>query len=145
MKNKLSREGGSQKVERSRAERKSSTETVASVECVFCGEKVRDLSKISKKQKQSQKLHAAGEYHTSFQSANVQHVKFLTEQWREMASLFGNTEILSKLHTDVRASELFYHSKCLKTFQYHHETFLNKTRRTILTRLSKKRLHLKVL
>ena len=32
MKNKLSSEGGSQKVERSRAERKSSTETVASVE-----------------------------------------------------------------------------------------------------------------
>ena len=49
MKNKLSSEGGSQKVERSRAERKSSTETVASVQCIFCGEKVRDLSKISKK------------------------------------------------------------------------------------------------
>ena len=48
MKNKLSSEGGSQKVERSRAERKSSTETVASVECVFCGEKVRDCQKYQK-------------------------------------------------------------------------------------------------
>ena len=67
---------GSQKVERSRAKRKLSTETVAPVECVFCGEKERDLSKMSKKQKQSQKLHAAGEYHTRFQCANVQHVAF---------------------------------------------------------------------
>ena len=45
-----------------------------------------------------------------------------------MASLLGNTETLSKLHTDVRANELFYYSKCLKTFQYHYETFLNKSR-----------------
>ena len=67
---------GSQKVERRRAKRKLSTETVAPVECVFCGEKERDLSKMSKKQKQSQKLHAAGEYHTRFQCANVQHVAF---------------------------------------------------------------------
>ena len=45
-----------------------------------------------------------------------------------MASLLGNTETLSKLHTDVRANELFYYSKCLKTFQYHYETFLNKSK-----------------
>ena len=74
MKNKRSSEGGSQKVEHSRAKRKSSTETVAPAECVFCGEKERGLSK---KQKQSQKLNAAGEYHTSFQSPNVQHVESL--------------------------------------------------------------------
>ena len=48
MKKKHSSEGGFQKVERSRAQRKSSTETVAPVECVFCGEKERDLSKMSK-------------------------------------------------------------------------------------------------
>ena len=58
----------------------------------------------------------------------MQHVASLTEQWREMASLLGNTEILSKLHTDVRANEIFYHSKCLKTFQNHYETFLNKNK-----------------
>ena len=52
MKNKRSSEGGSQKIEHSRAKRKSSTETVAPAECVFCGEKERGLSK---KQKQSQK------------------------------------------------------------------------------------------
>ena len=79
MKNKRSSERGSQNVERSRAKRKSSTETVAPVECVYCGEKEKDLSKMSKKktpkkQKQSQKLHEAGEYHTSFQSPNVHHV-----------------------------------------------------------------------
>ena len=49
MKNKRSSEGNSQKVERSRVKLKSSTETVAPVECVFCGEKERDLSKMSKK------------------------------------------------------------------------------------------------
>ena len=48
MKNKHSREGGSQKVEHSRAKRKSSTETVVPVKCVFCGEKERDLSKYQK-------------------------------------------------------------------------------------------------
>ena len=80
MKNKRSSEGGSQKVEHSRAKRKSSTETVAPAECVFCGEKDRDLSKCQKKQKQSQKLHAAGEYHTSFQTPNGQHVESFTEQ-----------------------------------------------------------------
>ena len=80
---------------------KSSTETVALVECIFCGEKEEDLSKMSKKQKQSQKQHALGEYHTRFQSPNVQHVKFLTGKWRDTASLLRNTEILSKLHTDV--------------------------------------------
>ena len=49
MKNKRSREGGSQNVERSRAKRKSSIETVALVEWVFCGEKESDLSKMSRK------------------------------------------------------------------------------------------------
>ena len=45
-----------------------------------------------------------------------------------MASLLGNTEALSKLHTDARANKLCYHSKCLKTFQYHYETSLNKSK-----------------
>ena len=45
-----------------------------------------------------------------------------------MASLLGNTEILSKFHTDVRSNEQFYHSKYLKTFQYHYETVFNKSK-----------------
>ena len=53
MKNKRSREGGSQNVERSRAKHKSSIETVALVEWFFCGEKERDLSKMSKKNRNS--------------------------------------------------------------------------------------------
>ena len=88
----------------------------------------KGVVKNVKKQKQSQKLHAAGEHHTSFRSPNLQHVESLTEQWKEIASLLRNTEILSKLHTEVRANELFYHSKCLKTLQYHYETFLNKSK-----------------
>ena len=43
MENKCSSEGGSQKAEQSRAKHKSSTETVASIEYVFCGEKERYL------------------------------------------------------------------------------------------------------
>ena len=61
MENKRSSEEGSQKTEHSRAERISLTETPAPTECVFCGEKERDLPKMSQKQKHSQKLHAAGE------------------------------------------------------------------------------------
>ena len=53
MKNKRSSEGNSQKVEGSRVKLKKSTETVAPVECVFCGEKERDLSKMSKKTRNS--------------------------------------------------------------------------------------------
>ena len=49
MKNNGSSEGGSQKVEHSRAKRKSSTETVAPVDCVFCREKEKGMSKMSTK------------------------------------------------------------------------------------------------
>ena len=45
-----------------------------------------------------------------------------------MTTLLGNTETLSKLHTDARPNKLCYHSKCLKTFQYHYETSLNKSK-----------------
>ena len=66
----------------------------------------RGLPKMSEKQKQSLKLHATGEYHISFQSSNMQQIESLTEKWREMASLLGNIQKISKLHTDVRANEL---------------------------------------
>ena len=56
----------------------------------------------------------------------MQHVESLTEHWREINSQLGNIEILAKVHNDVRANELF-HSKCLKTFQY-HETLLNESK-----------------
>ena len=68
-----------------------------------------------------------------------------------MASLLDNTGILFKLHTEVRANNLSYHSNCLKTFQYHYEMFLKKKKkkktkkiRAKMTWLSKKQLHLKV-
>ena len=47
-----------------------------------------------------------------------------------MASLLDNTGILFKLHTEVRANNLSYHSNCLKTFQYHYEMFLKKKKKT---------------
>ena len=46
-----------------------------------------------------------------------------------MASLLDNTGILFKLHTEVRANNLPYHSNCLKTFQYHYEMFLKKKKK----------------
>ena len=61
---------------------------------------------MSKQYKQSQKLHTAEEYYTSFQGTNVQHIGSLTEQWRETALLLENTEILFELLTDVRANKL---------------------------------------
>ena len=85
--------------------------------CQKCKKKTETISEITR----------TGEYHTSFQDPNVHHVVSLTGQWSEMASQLGNTEIISKPHTDERANELFYHSKCLNTFQYHYETFLNKS------------------
>ena len=51
---------------KSRAKRQSSTETVAPAECISCRGEKRDLSKMSKKLKQSHKLRAPGKYHTSF-------------------------------------------------------------------------------
>lgn len=71
------------------------------------------------------------------------HVESLTKQWREMVSLLGNTDILSKFHTDVRVHELHYRK--VKTFQYHYETILNKGKKSNMTVLSKKLLRLKVM
>ena len=48
MKNKRFSEGVSQKVEHSRAKRKSSTETLAPVDCIFCCGKKRICKKCQK-------------------------------------------------------------------------------------------------
>ena len=45
-----------------------------------------------------------------------------------MLSPLENTEVLPKLHTDARANEVFYHSKCWGSFQY-HITFSNKSKK----------------
>ena len=96
MKNNRSSEGGSQKVEHSRAKRKSSTETVAPVDCVFCREKEKGYVKNVNKNRNSLRNYKQQEGTTQvFRAFNEQHVEFLTEQWREMASLLGNIEILS--------------------------------------------------
>ena len=66
-------------------------------------------------QKQSQKLHAAKGYDTSFRGPKVHHIGSLTEKRREMAPQLGNTEIFSKLYTDVRAKELTNHITTVNT------------------------------
>ena len=109
----------------SRPKRKS-TESVFPIECLFCEKEEGDLSKMSKKQRQSNKLHAAGEYHTSLQNPNIRHVTDLTSSWKTMATALCDTKILSKLNYDVRANELHYHGKCSKNFEYRYETLKKK-------------------
>ena len=93
MKNKRSSEEGSIEVEHSRAKCKSATETAAPRNAFFVVERKRFVKNVKE---QPQKLHIARGYHRRFQSPNVQQVESLSEQWREMTSLFRNTEILSK-------------------------------------------------
>ena len=59
MKNKCSSEGDFQKVEDNRVKRISSNETVALVECAFCGERERYLSKMSRNRNSRQSNSAA--------------------------------------------------------------------------------------
>ena len=41
-----------------------------------------------------------------------------------MASVLGDSGLLSKLDADVRANELFYHGNCLKTFKFRYQKCL---------------------
>ena len=65
-----------------------------------------------------------------------QHVDKISEQLRSMALFMNDLSVLSKLSSgDVASNELFYHSKCYKTFTnrysaakeaaYHSEIFIN--------------------
>ena len=98
-------------VEHTRTKSKSSTGTAAPVECIFCGEKERNISNKCQKCRNSLKNDThRGEYHTCFHSPNVQYFESLTERWSETASLLENTEIILKPLTDGKANEMFYHS-----------------------------------
>ena len=104
-----------------RSKRKTSTDLFP-VQCIFCDEKEKDTSKMSKEQKKSHQLHAAGQFHSSSKKSNNEHVNKLTEHWREIASAIGDVTILSKLSRDVRANEIYYHSKCQKTFERKYQS-----------------------
>ena len=82
------------KIEHSSAKRKSATETVAPVECVFCEENERDLPKMSRNQKVLRNDTQQGNT-TRFQISHVYHVESFTEQWKKMTSELGKIEILS--------------------------------------------------
>ena len=62
-----------------------------------------------KKQKQSQKLRAAREYHTSFESPNMQHVEFFTEHWRKVTNLFGKRNTFRLKTTSDQAFHCLMH------------------------------------
>ena len=44
-----------------------------------------------------------------------------------MACFLGDTNILSKLDSDVRANEIFYHSKCQKKYVSRYNSAKNKS------------------
>ena len=90
-------------------------------ECVFCEESEKDLGKLSSSQKKNEGLHAAGELHTTEKNANIPHVKKISEQWIKMALALNDNRLISKINGDVRANEIYYHSKCLKSFHYRYE------------------------
>ena len=75
MKCKRSSEEGSLKVQHGRTKCKSATETAAPWNIFF----VAKNTFVKNVTEQPQKLHIAGEYHTRFQSPNVQQVESLTE------------------------------------------------------------------
>ena len=93
-------------------------------ECAFCGQAEKKLSKMTPKVKKLHRLHAAGELHSSHNKTNSGHVENLTSEWRKMASVLGDSGLLSKLDADVRANELIYHGNCLKTFKFRYQKCL---------------------
>ena len=60
---------------------------------------------MSKNQKSGLKNYTLQGNIRCFQRLDVHHIGSLTEKRREMAPILGNTEIFSKLHTDVRDDE----------------------------------------
>ena len=62
-------------------------------------------------------LCAGGTWHAKITQVYRQHVDKVSEQLRSMALFLNGFNVLSKLSSsDVASNELFYHSKCYKTF-----------------------------
>ena len=71
--NKEDFETSSQSLANSRGKRKRTSDIT--VVCVFCGQKEKDLSKMSKKEKVTHRLHAAGELYTTVSNPNKSTLK----------------------------------------------------------------------
>ena len=70
---------------------------------------------------------AAGTFHASVVKNDPLHVNRLTEEWKNMASFLGDSNLLIRLSGgDVASNELSYHKK------YHSETSITAKRQKII-------------
>ena len=94
-----------------RATTGSISRPLGSLICVFC-EKGENVDPKNKSRLSGTKLRAAG----NLKIGADDNVNAFTEKLRTQAVKLGDSKILSKLLTDVRASEIFYHTACLSEF-----------------------------
>ena len=85
--------------------------TSSEIVCLFCDKGNKYDPKKHEKTKKW-KLCAAGGH-----SSSSSYVDTFTDELRHQASVLGDSRILSKLTTDVRAAELFYHNMCINLFR----------------------------
>ena len=72
----------------------------------------------------SENLHAAGSCHAKRKVVNVQHNKYFTEKWKEMALNSDNPRLLALISTgDSVANKIFYQTSCYKSMQYNSDKF----------------------
>ena len=63
-------------------------------------------------------LRAAGAFHSTTATPNVEHIKQLTNEWATMAAFLEDNTLLAKFSTgDVTSNEFFYHTNCYVGFR----------------------------
>ena len=74
----------------------------------------------------SENLCAAGTMHTTSEKVNEKHVQNFTEKLSEKALKLNDSHVLTKLSTgNVATNEIFYHKRCLKTFDNKYNAVVN--------------------
>ena len=86
---------------------KSSTFQLGKRICCFCEEEDQDTN-----------LRAAGTLHASDGKLNLSHVERFTKEWKSMAALLGETDLLVRLSGgDIASNEVYYHDLCYFSFR----------------------------
>ena len=87
---------------------------MGTLQCCICGREDKEKN-----------LHAAGAYHAKNSKTNSEHVRVLTEKWREMALNVNNEILLNRpAFGDVASKKLFYQSSCYKSLEYENDRIL---------------------
>ena len=106
-----SKDINNKRVTRSDADDKHSLEDIR---CLFC--KQTDLS---------ENMCAAGTRYAKSDKVDREHVDLFTDLIREKALKLNDTHVLALLSTgDLISNEVYYHSKCLKAFNYRYKSSL---------------------